>query len=100
MIKEGKLITPHADACLPGITRRKVLELAGSMNIPTIEKNISLTEMYNAETVFTTGTMGELTPVDGIDGRRIMNSTVSGIFSRIQQGFNLLTKTAGEKLPF
>ena len=100
MIKEGKLITPHADACLPGITRRKVLELAGNMHIPTIEKNISLTEMYNAETVFTTGTMGELTPVDGIDGRRIMHSTVSEIFSRIQQGFTLLTKTAGEQLPF
>jgi len=36
-----------------------------------VEKRISLTEMYTADEVFTTGTMGELTPVREIDGRII-----------------------------
>jgi branched-chain amino acid aminotransferase len=36
-----------------------------------VEKRISLTEAYTADEVFTTGTMGELTPVREIDGRII-----------------------------
>jgi len=34
------------------------------------EKNISLTELYSADFVFCTGTMGELTPIVEIDGRK------------------------------
>jgi len=71
MVGKGKLFTPHADACLHGITRGLVLELAEKKGIPHTEKNISLTELYNADMVFCTGTMGELTPIVEIDGRAI-----------------------------
>src|SRR6185436_17835805 len=57
--KNGKLYTPHADACLPGITRNKVIDIALANSVSITEKNISLTEVYNADEVFTTGTMGE-----------------------------------------
>jgi branched-chain amino acid aminotransferase len=67
----GKLFTPHADSCLPGITRRIVLEICQEADIPWQEKNISLAECYNADEVFVSGTMGELTPVYEIDGRTI-----------------------------
>lgn len=76
MIKGNRVYTPHADACLPGITRGLVLEICHDLNIPITEKNISLTELYNADEVFTTGSMGELTPVKAIDGRKIR--TVNG----------------------
>ncbi|MCL4131463.1 UNVERIFIED_CONTAM: hypothetical protein GTU68_035461 [Idotea baltica] len=71
MIKNGILYTPFADACLPGITRSKVLEIAKRHNIPHQEKNLSLTEFYTADEVFTSGTMSELVPVSRIDGRNI-----------------------------
>lgn len=100
MIKNGMLLTPHADACLPGITRRKVLELALALQLPFREKNISLTEMYNADIVFTTGTMGELTPVNNIDGRMIVNKNEDTVFRKILEAFRLLTQTEGEPLPF
>ena len=61
----------HATACLHGITRGLVLELATELGIPSQEKNISLTELYSADEVFCTGTMGELTPINKIDGRQI-----------------------------
>ena len=68
-VKKGVLYTPHADACLHGITRGLILELATEAGIKVIEKNLSMTEFYTAEEVFGTGTMGELTPIISIDGR-------------------------------
>jgi len=79
MVKDDSLYTPFADACLHGITRGLVMELAGGISVPSSEKNISLTEIYNADEVFCTGTMGELTPVKMIDGRLIENKSNSAI---------------------
>lgn len=100
MVKNGQLFTPHPDACLPGITRKLVLDMAAELGIPAIERNLSLTEFYNADEVFTTGTMGELTPVHEIDGRRIINRANADILSRLQQHFTTKIPVYGVKLPF
>ena len=63
MIKQGKVYTPFAHACLPGITRNTVMELCKDHDIQLIEADLSLSEFMNAEGVFATGTMGELTPL-------------------------------------
>ncbi len=85
MIKNGQLYTPHADACLPGITRGLIIELAKELNIQVVEKNISLTELYTADQVFATGTMGELTPITELDGRKIKNG--DGLLSDLEKLF-------------
>jgi branched-chain amino acid aminotransferase len=100
MIKNRHLYTPHPDACLPGITRKLVLEMAAELNIPATERNLSLTEFYNADEVFTTGTMGELTPVHEIDGRQIINRAHSEILSQLQEHFTTKIPVYGVKLPF
>ena len=65
-----------------GITRRTVIELAIILNIPYYEKRLSLVDFYTADEVFTTGTMGELTPVVAIDGRKIgYTSTYTGTYT-------------------
>lgn len=71
MVKNNKVYTPYAHACLPGITRGTVMEICEMNGLPILEKDISLSELYNADGVFATGTMGELTPVVEIDGRVI-----------------------------
>ena len=50
------LITPTADACLPGITRDTVLLLANKLGIETEVRRVSLSEFYSGDEVFTTGT--------------------------------------------
>ncbi|MEM9325522.1 MAG: aminotransferase class IV [Bacteroidota bacterium] len=82
MVKEGTLFTPHADACLPGITRGLSMELAEERGIQVVEKNLSLVEFYNADEVFATGTMGELTPVLEIDGRPIARGPLTADLSQ------------------
>jgi len=71
MVKGNKILTPYAHACLPGITRNTVMELCAAEGIELLEADISLSEMMNADGVFATGTMGELTPIVEIDGRSI-----------------------------
>ena len=83
MVKHGKLYTPFANACLHGITRGFTLELAAKHNIPYEEKDLSLVEFYNADEVFATGTMGELTPVVEIDGRKIENKSKSSVRTQL-----------------
>ena len=98
MVKDNILLTPHADACLPGITRGLVIEIAKSLDIEVVEKNISVSEFYNADEVFTTGTMGELTPVIEIDGRQIENHSNSEERMKIYKVFKNLTNEIGENL--
>ena len=99
MTKAGKLYTPHADACLPGITRGLTIEIAQSLNIEVIEKNLSLTEFYNADEVFATGTMGELTPVGEIDGRKIERHHPEAILPRLREKFIEVIDELSEPLP-
>jgi len=87
MVKDGKLFTPFADACLHGITRGLVLELAQKHGLPAEERNLSLVDFYNADEVFATGTMGELTPVNEIDGRKIENKSGKLIRKQLQDAF-------------
>jgi branched-chain amino acid aminotransferase len=87
MVNKGILYTPHADACLNGITRGLVLEIARKKGIPAIERNLSLSEFYNADEVFATGTMGELTPVTEIDGRTIENRSGEKLLPVLRKGF-------------
>ncbi len=100
MIKGEVLYTPHADSCLPGITRKTVIRIAHTHDISLVERNISITEFYNADVVFTTGTMGELTKVFEIDGRKIENKTSTTLLDKIQSYFADLTAREGEPLPF
>lgn len=99
LVKKGALLTPAADACLPGITREIVLELAQEAAIPTVERNVSLSEIYNADEVFTSGTMGELAPVLEVDGRTIATGTPGPITDKLQQLFAERTREGGEPLP-
>lgn len=72
LVKDGVVFTPPADSCLPGITRRTIITLCQKLGIPVFDsRRLSLTEFYAGDEVFTSGTMGELTPVYEIDGRFI-----------------------------
>lgn len=83
MLREDKVYTPHADACLHGITRGMVIQLCKENQIPIEQKNISLTELYTADYVFCTGTMGELTPITEIDDRQIRMQASKATYQQI-----------------
>ena len=100
LVKRGVLLTPHADSCLPGITRGLVLRLARDHGIPCQERNISIAELYSADEIFTTGTMGELAPVLEVDGRVIGDRGIGPLTGRLRDLFRRCTAEIGDPLPF
>ena len=100
LVRDGVLQTPFADACLPGITRQTVLDIAAKERIPNQERNLSLTELYTADEVFTTGTMGELTPVLEADGRRVGSGHSGPLTRQLQELHRAHAFETGEPLPF
>ncbi|XP_077217724.1 branched-chain-amino-acid aminotransferase-like protein 1 isoform X2 [Tasmannia lanceolata] len=99
LVKKGRVSTPHADYCLPGITRTTVMDLVVQENFVLHERRISLSEFHTADEVWTTGTMGELTPVVMIDGRVIGNGEVGPVTRRLQNAYKILTAELGEPIP-
>jgi branched-chain amino acid aminotransferase len=100
IVANGELLTPFADACLPGLTRRMILDIAGLEKIPAREKNLSLTELYCADEAFTSGTMGELTPILEADGRAIADGKPGKLTRRLQKLHRAYAFENGEPLPF
>ena len=100
MVRGGTVCTPHADACLPGLTRQMVLDICREQAIPAIERNLSLTELYTADEAFTSGTMGELTPVLEADGRTIGNGVPGDLTRRLQTLHREVAWRDGEEIPF
>ena len=99
LVRNGTLFTPFADACLPGITRQMILDIAEKEGIPAREKNLSITELYTADEAFTTGTMGELTPILEADGRQIGEGGSGSMTKRLQQLHREYAFAHGEPLP-
>lgn len=100
LVKNGVVATSHTHACPEGITRATVLELCQAHAIPAQVRDISLPELYRADEIFCTGTMGELTPVVQLDGRAIGRgesaTDPSGpLTRRLSQLYAELTATSG-----
>jgi branched-subunit amino acid aminotransferase/4-amino-4-deoxychorismate lyase len=98
--RDGAIATPHPDSCLPGITRRMVLDICAGHDITASERNVSLTELYSADEMFTTGTMGELTPVLEADGRLVGDGNAGPLTRRLQELHKEHAYAHGVPLPF
>lgn len=95
---EPVLLTSRLVACPEGVTRATVLEICRANDIAHEVRDISMTEVYRAREVFTTGTMGELAWVGAVDGRRIDDGARGPITERLSTLYQELTAREGEKL--
>ncbi len=72
VVRDGQLITPpHTASILDGINRRSVIQIAGDLGYPVLERDIARAELYLAEEIFFTGTAAELVPVREVDDHEV-----------------------------
>jgi branched-chain amino acid aminotransferase len=96
VVEAGVACTPHTHSCPEGITRGAVLELCARHGIPHRVADLTLAQVYRAEEVFCTGTMGEIAPVVRVDGRTIGAGEAGPLTRRLCTLYAALTASEGE----
>jgi len=98
LVTDGVLHTPSTVACPEGITRQAVLDVAATAGLPVVVGDYSLTQLYCAEEIFVTGTMGGLTPVLALDGRQIGYGKPGRVTAQLTDLYAHLTATTGTQV--
>ncbi len=94
MVKGSEVWTSTGQYCMNGITRAKVIEVCKKNEIPCLQKNFSLFDVYGADEAFVTGTFGGLTPVTAVDGRTIGEGVFGSMTRRLETLYQDEIKTA------
>jgi len=94
MVKGTEVWTSTGQYCMNGITRAKVIEVCKNNEIPCLQKNFSLFDVYGADEAFVTGTFGGLTPVTAVDGRTIGEGVFGPMTRRLEALYQDEIKTA------
>ena len=94
MVKGNEVWTSTGQYCMNGITRAKVIEVCKNNEIPCLQKNFSLFDVYGADEAFVTGTFGGLTPVTAVDGRTIGEGVFGPMTRRLEALYQDEIKTA------
>jgi len=93
----AQLRTPPVSAgILEGITRDAVLQIAAEFDIPCIERDMSVLDVYAAEEVFLTGTGAEVVAMTKLDSRVIGDGKPGAVTQRITERYRELTRSEGE----
>lgn len=96
LVQDGVVLTSRLVACPEGITRATVLGLCRENALPFDERDLTLVDVYRADEMFCTGTMGELAPVVKVDGRPIGNGERGPMTLRLMELFRGLTAVEGD----
>jgi branched-chain amino acid aminotransferase len=95
IVRKGDLATSRVVACPEGITRATVIEICAAEKIRCVETDLSPVDVYGADEMFCTGTMGELAGVIQVDGRNIGHGTVGPMTRRLSDLYTQRTATDG-----
>src|SRR5213596_4062862 len=95
IVREGGLATSRMVACPEGITRATVIEICAAQRIPCVETDLTLGDIYRADEIFCTGTMGELAGVIKVDDRLIGDGKVGLMTRRLNELYAQRTTAQG-----
>ena len=93
--RNGELATPKVVACPEGITRATVLEICATNGLPYSETDLTLDDLFSADEMFCTGTMGELAGVITLDGRTVGSGEIGPLTQRLSELFARRTAVEG-----
>jgi branched-chain amino acid aminotransferase len=94
VVRNGRLITPPADAILEGITRDTVAALARDLGIPVQESQLSRDHLYVVDEVFVCGTAAEIVGVSSVDGRPVGAGVTGPITKTLRETYQSAVRGA------
>jgi branched-chain amino acid aminotransferase group I len=91
LVDDGVLRTPGDESgILPGVTRGVVLELASRLGISTLEHDVRLDEIAEAQEAFLTNSLIEIMPLTEIAGRHIGSGRPGPVTRRLMADYKKL----------
>jgi len=100
LVKGNTLITPSSSSgALPGITANVIKRIAKEMGLAVIEKDVTPTDLYNADEAFLTGTAAEIIPIREVNKRTIGAGRIGPITRKILERFNEIVRDPKEGVP-
>jgi branched-chain amino acid aminotransferase len=95
IVRKGAVATSRLVACPEGITRATVLEICAAEKIPCLETDLQIDDVYTADEVFCSGTMGELASIVSVDDRTVGGGEVGPTTKRLSELYAKRTQTEG-----
>src|SRR6266513_2088650 len=95
IVRNAEVATSRVVACPEGITRATVIEICATQRIPCVETDLTLDDVYRADEIFCTGTMGELAGVIKVDDRLIGDGKVGLMTRRLNELYAQRTAAQG-----
>lgn len=91
LVDDGVLRTPGEESgVLPGVTREVVLELASRLGISTLEHDVRLDEIAEAQEAFLTNSLIEIMPLTEIAGRHVGSGRPGPVTRRLMADYKKL----------
>lgn len=101
VVKGNKLLTPPVwCGALEGITRNKVMDLAGGQGLEVVETVMTRYEIWTADEVFLTGTAAEVIAVVELDKRPIGDGRPGPVTNKLIDAYRQLVVENGVKIKF
>lgn len=90
IVHEDTVKTSSGRYCIDGVTRGAILRICRDKGLASAETTFSLTEAYNAQEAFVTGTFAGVVPVTSIDGRQIGSGERGPVTQNLQDWYREL----------
>ena len=84
IVRRGEVWTSTGDYCLPGVTRKAVIDICRDNQIMVLEKDFTIEKVLSADEAFVTGTFAGLIPAVEIDGQTMSGGTPGEITKMLQ----------------
>ena len=88
IVRRGEIWTSKGKYCLPGITRKMVINICEEKNIPIYEKDFKIEDVYSANEAFVTGTFAGIIPAINIDGYKMSDGVRGELTYKLQEYYS------------
>ncbi len=90
LVRDGEIQTPPPSRCLGGISQAVVKQLAGELEIPYRETDLTVTDLEQASEAFVSSTPYCILPVQSLDGKELKQPIPGSIFQKLIAAWNAL----------
>jgi len=88
--KDGVLYTPQLGSILPGITRATIIGLCMELGIEVIEPQLTVEDVYSADSAFYCGTAAEVVGIGSLDDKPLTKPWAETLGATLQKAYKNL----------